>query len=140
MCDTMNNDDGCGPAVLYGLSTAPLTSTAVECLAIAQRKMLRLIMGHVKLDGDSWADMYRRLRQKLATAMDKCSVKEWPDELKKRKQKLRRDLIGNSRNPLVTRVFQWSPADIQDPKLPSRPFRARGHPWTTWYQHIGTDS
>ena len=126
------------PAVLYGLSTAPLTSAAVECLAIAQRKMLRLIVGYVKLDGDSWADMYRRLRQKLATAMDKCSVKEWPEELTKRKQKLWNELISNSRSPLVTRVFQWSPMEIQDPKLPVRPFRARGHPWTTWQQHIDT--
>ena len=46
------------PSALYGLAVAPLTSADMQYLARTQRRMLRLIVGYVKLPDDTWADMY----------------------------------------------------------------------------------
>ena len=54
------------PSALYGLSTAPLTATALERLGVAQRKMLRLMVGYVKFTDDSWDDMHRRMSGKIS--------------------------------------------------------------------------
>jgi len=67
--------------------------------------MLRLIVGYVKLECDSWSDMYHRLKVKLATLKDMFSWKEWTEILKARKQKLLDDLKSNSRNLLAQAVF-----------------------------------
>ena len=76
------------PCALYGLTAAPLTTKDEQQLATAQRKMLRLIVGYVKGPDDSWADMYRRLRSKLASALAKKPVGEWVPALKTRKKSL----------------------------------------------------
>ena len=49
------------PCALYCLSIAHLTKTDVGRLGIGLRKMLRLMVGYVKHQSDSWSDMHRRL-------------------------------------------------------------------------------
>ena len=65
------------PSALYGLTAAPLTAAEEAHLATTQRKMLRSIVGYVKLPDDSWADMYRRLRGKLEKAMQRRPIRDW---------------------------------------------------------------
>ena len=56
------------PTALFALSTVPLTSALISQLGIAQRKMLRSIVGWVRLPSDDWADTMRRMRQRLDRA------------------------------------------------------------------------
>ena len=91
------------PSALYGLSTTPLTTTALERLAVAQRKMLRLMVGYVKGHDDSWADMHRRLSAKISRALSKYPVKLWRDELESRKR-LFADRISNGSAPVLVRI------------------------------------
>ena len=56
------------PSVLYGLTAMPLTARDEDRLAIAQRKMLRQIVGYVKASTDTWADMYRSLKKRIRHA------------------------------------------------------------------------
>ena len=74
------------PCALYGLTTAPLTAAAFEKLAVAQRKMLRLMIGYVKGPDDSWADMHRRLSAKISRSLTKYPLILWSDELESRKR------------------------------------------------------
>ena len=74
------------PSILYGLTTAALTANDLEKLDTVQRKMLRLIVGYVKLEGDSWEDMYRLIKRRLATVSGKQPIKEWSSELVARKK------------------------------------------------------
>ena len=120
------------PCALYGLTTSPLTAKDEEQLATTQRKMLRLIIGYVKGDGDSWADMYRRLRLRLASAMAKKPVKEWVLLLKQKKQSLLDQITSGARNSLTCRLAAWRPDLEKDWKLCQSPCRGRGRPRAVW--------
>ena len=120
------------PSALYGLSTAPLTATALERLGAAQRKMLRLMVGYVKFTDDSWADMHRRMSGKISEALEKYPIGIWKDELSKRKQKLIGKIESGSASELVQSIYLWDPASVVDEKLSKRPRRCRGRPPTSW--------
>ena len=76
------------PSALYGLTAAPLTKHDIETLAIAQRRMLRMIVGCVKLMDDDWADFHRRMNARLQVAFDIHAVRKWDLELRRRKSRL----------------------------------------------------
>ena len=119
------------PAVLYSLSTAPLTAKDLERLAVTQRKMIRSIVGWVKLNENDWADMYRRLGAKVDAALQRQPVRTWVEALESRKEMLRSDILHQRRNALTLRVAAWDPQTIFDDKLPTQPKRKRGRPHTT---------
>ena len=121
------------PSSLYGLSTAPLTAALFERLAVTQRKMLRLMVGYVKGPEDTWADMCKRLSQKIAAALAKFPGKPWNEELKARKQKMANKMDVGSAPALVLAVHSWDPASIYDAKLPFQPGRRKGRPPTSWH-------
>ena len=124
------------PCALYGLTSAPLTATDEECLAITQRKMLRNIVGYVKLPDDTWADMYRRLRVKVERAVQHRPVHDWVETLCSNKLRLLTQIETGRRCALTCRVATWSPKDVADAKLHSRPARGRGRPRVTWQRPI----
>ena len=119
------------PAVLYSLPTAPLTAKDLERLAVTQRKMIRSIVGWVKLNEDDWADMYRRLGAKVDAALQRQPVRTWVEALESRKEMLRSDILHQRRKALTLRVATWDPQAIFDDKLPTQPKRKRGRPRTT---------
>ena len=120
------------PYALYSLSTAPLKATDLERLAIAQRKMRRLIAGYTKRPDDSWADMYRRLNSKIDRATRQLPVRMWVGELQKSKTRLFSGVTAGACGDLLSRVRSWDPASVNDVKLAQQPKRKRGRPPTTW--------
>ena len=76
------------PCALYGLTAAPMTAAAFERLAVAQRKMLRLMVGNIKDPEASWADMYRSLSAQSTDAFQKFSIKLWKMAFSARKERL----------------------------------------------------
>jgi len=120
------------PSVLYGLSVAALTATDMKRLGATQRKMLRNIVGWVKLPDDDWADMYRRLKNKLRSALQQQSVTEWEQALQERKTKLQEDLAASRKNHLTIQAAAWNPNKVADSKLLEHLGRKRGRPRTTW--------
>ena len=120
------------PSALYGLTTAPLAKKDEEHLAATQRKMLRLMVGYVKLPEDSWEDMYRRLRHKIDKALEKQPVRMWAEMLHANRDKLKAQLAAGTRCTLTCQVASWSPTDIKDDKLANPPSRKRGRPRVRW--------
>ena len=121
------------PAALYGLTTTPMVQKHCSRLGVTQRKMLRLIIGYTKHPEDTWAGMYRRLRQRLLAATSKHPIREWEQELSRRTRKFYDELLTCQRNRLSVRVFYWDPTCIRDPKSSHQPRRKRGRPCTKWY-------
>ena len=120
------------PCALYGLTTAPLTKQDVEQLAVTQRKMIRLIVGYVKLPSDSWEDMYRRMRTRVDRALEKHQIRMWADTLQKNREQLSRQLSAGERCTLTCKIANWNPTAIRDEKLTSHPSRGRGRPLVAW--------
>ena len=88
--------------MIYGLVSAPLTATDLQRLSATQRKMLRLMVGYSKLPGETWEDMYRRLKIKLANATQNYDVADWADALLKRKQSYLTEVTEHKRCGLLT--------------------------------------
>jgi len=121
------------PAALYGLTASPLAQKQCSRLGVTQRKMLRLIIGYTKHPEDTWADMYRRLRQRILAATSQHPIREWEEELSRQTRKFHDQLITRQRNRLSVRVFFWDPQSTRDPKFSIQPRRKRGRPCTKWY-------
>ena len=49
------------PAILFGLTTLPITRSRLRDLDILQRKMMRRIVGWRRIDGEDWEDTTRRM-------------------------------------------------------------------------------
>ena len=116
------------PTVLYGLISSPLNSHDYDRLAIIQRKMLRKMVGWVKLPDDEWNDVFRGLRMEIQKATDQYSIRMWADEMSLRKTNLQMQIDNGERNRLTTRVVEWDPANVNDGK------RKRGRPKSRWIQ------
>ena len=71
------------PAALFSLASLPLTSSLIAQLGVAQRKMLRSIVGWVRLSSDDWATTMRRMRSRLDHASRLHFVSPWEFSLKR---------------------------------------------------------
>ena len=114
------------PTVLYGLISSPLNSHDYDRLAITQRKMLREMVGWVKLPDDEWNDVFRRLRIKIQKATDQYPIRMWADEMTLRKTNLQMQIDNGERNGLTMKVVEWDLANVNDKK------RKRGRPRSRW--------
>ena len=60
------------PTILFGLSTLPLTKMHVQKLDTTQRKMLRSMVGWIRVDGEDWADTMRRMNTRICKFFVSC--------------------------------------------------------------------
>ena len=57
------------PTLFFGLACLPLTKQQLGSLDVSQNKMLRLIVGWRRVDGEEWADTMRRMRDRVNDAL-----------------------------------------------------------------------
>ena len=70
------------PAMLFGLATLPLTKGCLQKLGVVQRRMLRSIVGWVRIPDDlSWRDIMVQMNHKLAIAKILFPMEGWEDRL-----------------------------------------------------------
>ena len=127
------------PTIMYGLIPAPLTAADLQKLCVAQRKMLRLMVGYTKLPEETWEDMHRRLKRKLADVVRNFDVADWEEELLERKQRYHTEVSEHKRCGLVQSVCAWDPKSVADAKLEVCPARKRGRPRTRWSQFLAAE-
>lgn len=65
------------PTILYGLVALPLSSTSLQKIEVVQRKMLRKIVGWVRLQGESWEATMHRMKDRVEDALKKHPVMLW---------------------------------------------------------------
>ena len=70
---------------MYGLGAISLSSDALNKLAIAQRKMLRNLIGWDRRNDEAWEDTMRRMKIKLDRALKIQQIQLWADTVIKRK-------------------------------------------------------
>ena len=57
------------PAMLFSLHTLALTKVQLKSVNVLQRKMLRSIVGWVRLNGEDWSETMRRMNHRLSVAL-----------------------------------------------------------------------
>ena len=95
------------PTVLYALETCPMPAACLQKLDLAQRCMLRRMVGWVCYDTDTWEVRGHRMKTRLQQALAQHPQAEWSKQIAFRNKKLHdeiRDL------PFWTReACAWDP-------------------------------
>ena len=123
------------PAATYCLETCPLTRSQLNQLDIVQRRMLRRMVGWVMDSEDSWEDAGRRMKHRLASALNQHHVECWSGVIEHKKKALlqRLLLIGGPVLPQI--AFRWSPISCAKANQ-NRPYRSQGHPRRRWHDGL----
>ena len=73
--------DRVSPTVLFGLAALAMSAKQREQLRVLQRRMLRLVVGWVRHDGEDWAITMRRMNRRVADAQKVHPIRCWCDRL-----------------------------------------------------------
>lgn len=65
------------PTILFGLAILPLSTVPLNKTEIDQRKMLRKIAGWVRIKNEPWEDTMRRMKDRVACALQQHLVMPW---------------------------------------------------------------
>ena len=121
------------PTILYSLETCPLTDNLQDRLNVAQRTMLRRLVGWVCSDDDTWEERGRRMKHKMSSCLSRYPICEWSESIYERKLKCLSDVASL---PFWTHsAINWDPVSCRSANFGSA-FRSRGHPFTRWYDDI----
>ena len=63
-------DSVVSPSLFFGLAILPLHVSSIEKINIVQRKMLRKIVGWVRIQGETWENTMRRMSTRVDSAVD----------------------------------------------------------------------
>lgn len=69
------------PTVLFGIPILPLSAASFEKLDILQRKVLRKIVGWVRLKDESWEITMHRMKDRVQRALLEYAVISWKQRL-----------------------------------------------------------
>ena len=69
------------PAILFGLTTVPLSAAQLSKLDIVRRRMLRSIVGWDPVVNGDWHDAMSRMNQKLQNAYRIYPTTSWPERI-----------------------------------------------------------
>ena len=119
--------------MLCSLETCPLTEHLCEKLDVVQRKMMRKMIGWHFVAGDDWETGGRRMKYRLQRCTDQIGIKNWSVQVNERKHKVL--AYPNDENHWMYRSIRWYPPCC-DHLNSFHCVRARGHPYTKWYDGI----
>ena len=68
----------------FSLHTLALTKVQLESINVLRRKMLRSIVGWVRVNGEDWSETMRRMSHRLSVALELFPIPPWTEQLAKR--------------------------------------------------------
>ena len=78
------------------------------------------MVGYVKHQKETWADMHQKIREKLKAGMQQQNVFDWADEVNRRKHRLQTEIAQVNRSNMTSRVALWNPMLVKDGNLSMR--------------------
>ena len=115
----------------------PLNQRNFHRIGVVQRKMLRSIVGWVRVADEPWEDTMRRMRQRLERAMRIHYVEPWEVQILRRQWSYAQHVAHNDRTLWSSLVLNWQP-HLQHDLLINKhfPYRAPGRPRTRWDDNL----
>lgn len=96
------------PTALFGRDACSLTQGQHMQLDIAQRKMLRLLTGWVRIDNEDWVGAMRRMRHCVEAKLRISPVRPWSDKWSRRHFSTATRLV-RKRSGWAARLLVWHP-------------------------------
>ena len=72
------------PSMLFGFGTCPLSAVQLQQLDVLQRRMMRIIAGWTRYNGEDWSQTMRRIRGKVHNALRLHPMPPWSEQWAKR--------------------------------------------------------
>ena len=69
------------PTILFGLHTLALTGVQLSKLDAIQRRMLRSMVGWIRIQDESWHDTMSRMKIRVAKALHQHPIETWTRRL-----------------------------------------------------------
>ena len=120
------------PCALYGLGALSLGKTAMERLARVQQKMLRLIIGWQRYEGECWRTTMHRMKIKLSNALNTFYVESWDELVLKRKWSWANRILEMNDDRWAKQMAFYSPVQISQYEQSNINNRKRGRPRLKW--------
>ena len=120
------------PAMLFGLATLPLTKVCLQKLGVVQRRMLRSIVGWVRIhDDQNWRNIMAQMNHRMAIANILFPMEDWEDRLFRSKFRLAHR-IARSPEAWPAKSVSWNPLTNWESNFACMPQRKRGRPSARW--------
>ena len=103
----------------------------LQKLDTTQRKMLRSMVGWIRVDGEDWADTMRRMNTRVEYANSLYPVKLWSEDCLVRQFKMA-SKVASSPDAWPARVHAWNPTDDWFKNFATKPSRKKGRPPKRW--------
>ena len=124
------------PSLLFGLAILPLHASSMEKLNIVQRKMVRKIVGWVRLPEEPWENTMRRMGTRVNRVVGQSKMREWSTRLLDTQWKFVGRLKMLPTTSWPSRAAFWQPLEIDDLSCDFVPHRTRGRPYTRWDDRV----
>ena len=118
------------PAMLFSLHTLALTKVQLESINVLQRKMLRSIVGWVRVNGEDWSETMRRMNHRLSVVLELFPIPPWTEQLAKRQFQFAAKVASEQSWSSV--VGHWTCTAGWQANFDSMPSRKRGRPLVKW--------
>ena len=118
------------PSVLFALSVLPVGKCDLQQLQVLQRRMLRLIVGWRRIDGEDWAITMHRMKKRISDALSHHKIDDWQDKMLRHRWKFAIHVVQNSKMKWPYELSRWIPA--RDVSAEYQPHRLRGRPALRW--------
>ena len=120
------------PTILFGVAILPLSSASLETIEATQRKMLRKIIGWVRLLDEAWELIMRRMKDRVNRALEKYPIIQWKRRIAKYLWKYVLRLKTTSNELWINEASNWDPNECDDPSSEYFPHRCVGRPNLRW--------
>ena len=121
-------DSTISPSLLFGLAVLPLLASDVEKINVVQRKMLRKIVGWVRIPKEPWENTMRRMSARVENALLQSKMKIWSIRLAETQWKFVSRLKILPITSWLSRAAFWQLLEVDDPSCEFLPHREAGHP------------
>ena len=124
------------PAMLYGLTTFPMSQNDLKAMDVLQRKMLRRIIGWRRIDTESWRDTMLKMNQRLLFGQSLHFCEPWSISFARAQWRYVHHIIDA--NPLLWARFmcRFNFNLVEDFSRWAIPHRNRGRPRMRWDDNI----
>ena len=123
------------PTILFGLATLPLTKSDYHTVDKLQRKMLRLIVGWIRHDGEDWSDTMSRMNRRIAFAMTIWECKPWSWQIFSKQFRVATKIF-DQQSSWAAATSTWTPTNEWQQNFSTEPKRRQGRPSKRWDDNL----
>ena len=125
-------DAAVSPCVLFGMGVLPIYQEMMEKIDITRRKMLRRIVGWVRIREEDWSITMKRMSERVSRALIQWPSKPWPERIYLMQWNYACRVRSLPCLSWVVLSCKWEPHRILDVSLGVLVSRPRGRLFLKW--------